>query len=277
MRKKHHAQHENHERWLVSYADFITLLFAFFVVMFASSQADKGRAKQVADAVKKALEDGQVPRLSAILGGTVDDKGHGNAQMHGPGGQKITKPSPPIPTPPATELKVVELQASLQLLSKELEKEIKEGKIELNMEPRGLVVSLRAAAFFPSGEDAITPEMYPTIEKLAGVIGKIPNPLRLEGHTDNRPISNDRFHSNWELSAARSIAMLELLNQRYNIPRERLAIVGYADTAAVASNDTDEGRAQNRRVDIVILNAPALKEEPAVLVKPETKPQAKKG
>jgi len=268
-RKKKHPQHENHERWLVSYADFITLLFAFFVVMFASSQADKGRAKEVADAVKKALEDGQMPRLAAILGGAAEDTGRGNAMMHGPGGRKAAQPPPKMP--PNTELKVVELQASLQVLSAQLEKEIKEGKIQLNMEPRGLVVSLRAAAFFPSGVDAITPEMYPTIAKLADVIEKLPNPLRLEGHTDNRPISNERFHSNWELSAARSIAMLELLQDRYNIPPERMAIVGYADTAAIETNDTEEGRAKNRRVDVVILNEPALKAEPAALATPPHK------
>ena len=186
--------------------------------------------------------------------------------MHGPGGRKTLPP--PRKINDNRELKVVELQTSLRLLSAELEKEIKEGKIQLNMEARGLVVSLRAAAFFPSGEATITPAMYPTIEKLADVIGKLPNPLRLEGHTDNRPISNDRFHSNWELSAARSIAMLELLNERYNVPRERMAIVGYADIAAIASNDTEEGRAKNRRVDIVILNEPALQEEPAAVLAP---------
>ena len=215
MRKrKTVAHHENHERWLVSYADFITLLFAFFVVMFASSQADKGRAKEVSEAVRKALEDGQMPRLAAILGGAAEDTGHGNAMMHGPGGRKTVPPPPNLND--HRELKVVELQTSLRLLSTELEKEIQEGKIQLNMEPRGLVVSLRAAAFFPSGEDAITPDMYPTIEKLADVIAKLPNPLRLEGHTDNRPISNARFHSNWELSAARSIAPWNVLSGRPN-------------------------------------------------------------
>src|SRR5215472_14383091 len=88
-RKKKHAEHENHERWLVSYADFITLLFAFFVVMFASSQTDKAKAKQVSDSVKEALENGGVSSaVKEILGGTVDEKGKGNAQMKGPGGEK---------------------------------------------------------------------------------------------------------------------------------------------------------------------------------------------
>jgi chemotaxis protein MotB len=95
-RKKAHAEHENHERWLVSYADFITLLFAFFVVMFASSQTDKAKAKQVSESVKEALENGGIKAtVKEILGGTVDDKGKGNAQMRGPGGaQKQTKEPP---------------------------------------------------------------------------------------------------------------------------------------------------------------------------------------
>src|ERR1700756_5684258 len=99
-KKNGHAEHENHERWLVSYADFITLLFAFFVVMFASSQTDKSRAKQISQAVEKALADGKTmgvpPAVAKILGGTVDDIGQGNAQMRGPGGsQKSTKENPP--------------------------------------------------------------------------------------------------------------------------------------------------------------------------------------
>src|SRR5579884_1597609 len=126
-KKKAAAHHENHERWLVSYADFITLLFAFFVVMFASSQADKGRAKEVSEAVRKALEDGTTPpRITAILGGTVDDKGHGNAEMKGPGGHKTPPPQLKIAD---QVLREVELQSSLKLLSHELETEIKEGKV----------------------------------------------------------------------------------------------------------------------------------------------------
>src|SRR5438552_2217638 len=122
-RAKKPAAPENHERWLVSYADFITLLFAFFVVMFASSQTDKSKAQQVSDSVREALEHGGIPAaVKEILGGTVDEKGKGNAQMKGPGGaQKATKDPPPA---------VVELLPSLQFLNKELEDEIKTGKIQ---------------------------------------------------------------------------------------------------------------------------------------------------
>jgi chemotaxis protein MotB len=241
---------ENHERWLVSYADFITLLFAFFVVMFASSQTDRSKAKQISEAVEKALENGKSvgapPAVAKILGGTIDDRGQGNAQMKGPGGaQRAAKEAEP---------EILELAPSLKSLSRELEEEIKAGKVEVNLEPRGLVISLKQAAFFPSGADFIDPSTFPIIEKLAGALKQISNPLQVEGHTDSVPIHTAQFRSNYELSAARSIAMMELLAGRYGIDHQRMIIVGFADTFPEATNETPEGRAANRCVNVVILN-----------------------
>jgi len=258
--RKHQEQPENHERWLVSYADFITLLFAFFVVMFASSQTDKGRAKQVSQAVEKALQDGHSVSMPAavakILGGTVDEKGVGNAMMKGPGGaQHASKESQP-------EM-VVELLPSLERLNKELEQEIKEGKLELSLEPRGLVVSLRESAFFSSGDDALDPSGLAIVKKLAAVIGPLPNAVQLEGHTDSVPIHNVRFKSNWELSCARGIALLQAMTERFGLNPERFSVVGRADTAPVASNETPEGRALNRRVDVIILNTVRAQDQQA--------------
>jgi chemotaxis protein MotB len=260
-RKKSPPEHVNHERWLVSYADFITLLFAFFVVMFASSNQDKARAKQVSESVRKALEEGHVmAKVAAVLGGTVGDVGPGNAMRKGPGGAKKS-PVEPDSKPPVE----VELVPSMEFLSRELEAEIRAGKLVLSLEPRGLVVSMQQVVFFPSGADAVAPETYPSIEKVAAVVRKLPNQVRLEGHTDSVPIHNPRFRSNWELAAARGIAMLELLATRFAIDRGRLAIAGYADTVPVESNATAEGRARNRRVDLVILNSTGLLKEPAAL------------
>jgi chemotaxis protein MotB len=252
--KRKPPAHENHERWLISYADFITLLFAFFVVMFASSQTDKAKARMIAEAVKNAFEGktaGMPPAVAKILGGTVDDKGQGNAQMKGPGGAKREKKE----TPPD---EVVELIPSLKKLNQELQAEIKDGTLELKLEPRGLVVSLRQSAFFPSGTDALASSTYPTLEKLAGVISQLANPILIEGHTDSVPIHNSRFKSNWELSSARSIAILDLFCDRLDLPRNRFAVVGRADTSPVDTNETPEGRARNRRVDLVIVNIMGL-------------------
>jgi chemotaxis protein MotB len=222
--------------------------------MFASSQTDKGKAQQVSESVKRALEEGQFAAVVAgILGGTVHEKGKGNAMLKGPGGAEPRKAEP---------VALAELMPSLEILTKDLEREISVGKLQIRMEPRGLVVSLLEAAFFPSGEDTIHPQTFPTIEKIAAAVRKLPNPVRLEGHTDSVPIRNSRFRSNWELSAARAVAMLNLLTLRCGMEEKRLAVAGYADTAPVASDETEEGRARNRRVDVVILNKVGAEVEP---------------
>ncbi len=258
IRRNKHARQENHERWLVSYADFITLLFAFFVVMFASSQADRGRAQQVSDSIRKAIhEGGFAPQaLAAILGGAPDRKGPGNAMWKGPGGAERTEAG----KKPAGEL--AELLPSLKILSEELKKEIEAGRIEVRMEARGLVVSFKQAALFPSGEDTISPDALASLEKVAHAMARVPNPVRLEGHTDSIPIRTARFRSNWELSAARAIAVLDLLSGSFGVERLRLSIGGYADSAPVADNETEEGRSRNRRVDVIILNQTGLLAEP---------------
>ncbi len=262
MRRKKHPEHENHERWLVSYADFITLLFAFFVVMFASSQGDRSKAKQVSESVKRAIQDGPhaSAMLAAILGGTADDKGKGNGARSGPGG--VAKPdAAPSQKPEA----LAELLPSLKILSAELKKEITEGKIQVAMQSRGLTISFTQAALFPSGEDTVSGQAYESLGTIANAIRKVPNPVRLEGHTDAVPIKGPKFKSNWELSAARSIAILDYLTNQGGVPREKLSVAGYADTAPVDTNDTDAGRSRNRRVDIIILNQTGVLGEPAKL------------
>jgi chemotaxis protein MotB len=253
-RQKHPAQ-ENHERWLVSYADFITLLFAFFVVMFAASQTDKGKTQQMQESVRRALEHDQiVSRLAGILGGVPEDKGQGNAQWKGPGGdKKIT----------GEASKYAELLPTMQFLNKQLEQEISEGKMQISMQARGLVVSFQQATFFPSGDDRISEEQFPIIFKVAEVVRELPNAVRFEGHTDSLPVrGNGRFASNWDLSAARAIAMMEALSTCCDLDSKRFSVAGYADKAPIADNSDDTGRQRNRRVDIVILNTVGAMQEP---------------
>src|ERR1051326_2772060 len=155
-RKKKQAAHENHERWLISYADFSSHLFAFFVVMFATSQTDKGKAQQVSESVKRALEGEKMSTvLAAILGGTVSDTGKGNAMLRGPGGAQKAAEERKDP-------RVAELVPSLKILNEQLKAEIDAGRIHITMEPRGLVISFAQAALFPSGDDRILPEAYPS-------------------------------------------------------------------------------------------------------------------
>jgi chemotaxis protein MotB len=269
-RRRRHPEHANHERWLISYADFITLLFAFFVVMFASSQTDKSKAAQVSESVKDAFSNGGVKAaVHEVLGGTVDDYGKGNAMMRGPGGsQKIDTPKEDIPV---DKVSVTELMPSMKYLTKSLANEIKDGKLDVHLEARGLVISLKQAAFFPSGGDDVAAAGLGSMAKIAEIIKTLPNQVHLEGHTDSIPIHNDHFKSNWDLSAARSIAILNLFCDKYGIDHTRFGIAGYADTVPVDTNDTAEGRAHNRRVDVVILNQSVIvKEEPAQEAKTNT-------
>jgi chemotaxis protein MotB len=258
MARRKRAVKESHDRWLVSYADLVTLLFAFFVVMFASAQSDKSRAKDISEAVEKALQNGGIPpRILTILGGTKDDKGRGNQLLRGPSelSPKAVneKPLPPHP---------IDLLAAYQALRGKLGPEIKDGAVELHVEERGIIIGLNSAVFFPSGGDTIDRGVFSTLNKVASVLNSLPNPLRLEGHTDSVPISTARFQSNWELSAARGIAMLHALNESYGVALARMAVVGYADTQSLESNETEEGRRKNRRVDIVIVSAYGMRAEP---------------
>jgi chemotaxis protein MotB len=266
-RRKKHPEHENHERWLVSYADFITLLFAFFVVMFATSQADKGKAQQVSQAVKDALaHDSVTAAVAAILGGAPDNQGPGNAMHKGPGGSETV--AQPRSKQDQQQQQLAELVPSLEMLTKELKDEIAAGKVQIKMADRGLVVSFAQAALFPSGEDVISTQAYEGIGKVAAAIARLPNPVRLEGHTDSLPISTARFHSNWDLSSARAIALLGILSERFHLPPNRMSVAGYAETAPIAANDTENGRARNRRVDIIVLNEQGVKGEPAKRAEP---------
>jgi chemotaxis protein MotB len=263
MTRKKHAAHANHERWLVSYADFMTLLFAFFVVMFASTQNNKNQAKDVSDSVRQALEHGQFSAaLSTVLGrGRHEAKKAPLSKDATPERENPNAPPPPPPTahPP-------DLAQSLDTLQKGLDSDLKTGKLQIRLDARGLIISLREKAFFASGDSSVAPDSLPMLAKIAIVVQSLPNSVRLEGHTDARPIHTSRFQSNWELSAARSIAMLELLRDRFQIPQSRMAIAGYAENSPVDTNDTEEGRAHNRRVDLVLLTAGGLTSEPKVSV-----------
>lgn len=234
-RRRRAAATVDRDRWLISYADFITLLLAVFVVLFASSQPDKHKARQVSWAVREAL-DGSERVASNDVG--------------------LLLPEPAIRRAviPAAKHVIPALTPSLVYLDRELAEEIQAGKVEVHLDGRGLVISLRQAAYFPSGGDVIARSELDSLERIAGAIRNIPNAVQLEGHTDSAPIHNRRFHSNWDLSAARSIAMMELFKGRFGIPGSRFAVAGYAETKPVDTNDSAEGRAHNRRVDIVILN-----------------------
>jgi chemotaxis protein MotB len=246
----------NRDRWLVSYADFMTLLFAFFVVLYANSTTNQRQVQRIAASFRAALGDRHAQDLLLKLLGT--------GVTPAPASTSVPDPLQP-PGSPGSALRNatgVDLLPSMAQLNKSLEKEIKEGRLEIRLERRGMIISLRESSFFPSGDNTILPNARSTLERIAGNLALLPNPIRLEGHTDAVPIHNARFRSNWELSAARSIALMEMFTDDFKLPHERMSIAGFADTAPVASNATSEGRAQNRRVDIVVLTVEGALGEP---------------
>ena len=225
--------------------------------MFASSQTDKARAKQVSQAVEKALNDGHSisvpPAVAKVLGGTVDDKGQGNAMMKGPGGVKRAA----IEAPPE---EVVELMPSLAALEQRTgagDPARQDWKSGWSRAAWSSAYGVRLFSIRPGRARSVHSAGN---EKISEVIAALPNSIQLEGHTDSVPIHNTRFKSNWELSCARAIAVLETLCGTFRLPLTRFSVVGRADTFPIDSNDTPEGRARNRRVDVVIMNS--LKVQP---------------
>ena len=243
---------------MVSYADFVTLLFAFFVVMFATANENKDKARLVGQAVRAAFEQGDFSHVGIGFRDLIKREMKTDTEVESlkPNGGS-TQGGLDLATQAPKELK-----ASLTLLQHELHDEIRRGDVALRLTSRGLEVSFRQAALFDSGDNAVKPTAYAAIGKVGGAIRQVPNQVRLEGNTDNVPIHNQRFDSNWDLSASRSIAMLNLLVNKFGVPSGRLGVVGYADVAPVASNETEAGRVQNRRVDVVILNEMAGHAEP---------------
>ncbi len=246
-RRRRPQENENHDRWLVSYADFITLLFAFFVMLYAHSNMNKAMAQQISESFRDAMAQGRLTQaLSKLMGAQAANAPPRHTRMESAPHKGTT----------------VELLPSLKQLNEQLKREIDAGRLEVKLERRGLVISLKEAAFFPTGNDSIEPGALPTIGTIAAELNRTPNPIRLEGHTDSIPISTERFRSNWHLSSSRAVSMLQLFSSRFGIPSERMAVAGFADTAPIASNNTPEGRARNRRVDIVVLNEEATIAEP---------------
>jgi chemotaxis protein MotB len=256
MRKKHQP-HVNHERWLVSYADFITLLFAFFVVLYSSSQVDKRKAGRLALAIQVAFQELGVFQTSNTKIPIKDEDAipFENVQVV----ENINKDTDlkrivnPMKGTLSSASETQSLQEAQEAIRKALDPEIKRREVSMAMRREGLVVSLKEMGFFDSGSASIRPSSLDAIARLSEVLKTRPENLRIEGHTDNVPIHTPRFANNWELSTARATELIQLLITKYGIPPSHLSAAGYGEFHPVAGNATPEGRAQNRRLDVVIL------------------------
>jgi chemotaxis protein MotB len=255
--KRKQQGHVNHDRWLVSYADFITLLFAFFVVLYSSAQVDKRKAGRLALAIQVAFQelgvfqtsntkvpinnDEEIPFEKVQVVENVNKE----ADL-----KQIVNPMKGVLSNAAGSPSLQEAQEAIE---KALDPEIQRREVSMSMRREGLVVSLKEMGFFDSGSASIRSGSLDAISRLAGVLKQRPEFLRVEGHTDNIPIHTARFATNWELSTSRATELIQLLITKYNIPPSHLSAAGYGEFHPVASNGTPEGRAQNRRLDVVIL------------------------
>ncbi|MGA3344169.1 MAG: flagellar motor protein MotB [Terracidiphilus sp.] len=248
MRRRRRVEEAGHpDRWMVSYADFVTLLFSLFVVLFASTYHDKKTIQRVSTAVKNGFQEmGAFVGSDSIRDSTSSDisKLGGVLNPNDNGGARVGT------IPGNAGIDVVELQRKL---TKALGKEIERQEVELRMTPEGFVISLHEIGFFESGEARLLPGATEKIKRIAAVLMQYGLDMRVEGHSDNVPIHNATFNSNWELSTARALAVAMMLIDEAGFDPQRMSIAGYAQYHPVASNDTPEGRQANRRVDIVIV------------------------
>lgn len=273
-RKQKHEEHENHERWLVSYADFITLLFAFFVVMYSVSSVNEGKYRVLSDSLTSAFR--QQPHSITPVQVGEESPAHAQGEMPIPGSQSLIALPVPVPNPPDTRAQDPAEQTQKKTDGKKLKPMdmptfadpkmgeiadkitaamsglIKDDLIKVRRNDRWLEVEIKSSILFPSGSARLTPNAYPMLEELAGILAPFPNPIHVEGFTDNVPIHSIAFLSNWELSAARAASVVHLFMQT-GVSPERMAAIGYGEFKAVGDNATSEGRAKNRRVILVIM------------------------
>jgi chemotaxis protein MotB len=236
-RKKYDEAVDNHERWLISYADFITLLFAFFVVMYAISVVNEGKYRVFSDSLGSAFGGKVAPRASSE-----------------------TQPVIPLPNlaakrrAEALKRERERLTTLARDLTSTLAPLVKEGKVRVTQNSRGVSVEINASVLFDSGEATLTANSREALQALAVLLRDDPHALQVEGHTDPTPIRSNVFPSNWELSAARAGAVVRLFIDN-GVPAKRMTVVGHGSNIPVASNDEADGRARNRRVAVTILSA----------------------
>jgi len=237
----------SHERWLVSYADFMTLLFAFFVVLYAASKADEKKQMQVSESIESAF------RSLGIFPDARRRPEHDNVATGA-----TEKPVIPLNIVMGEDvLAPARVREDLDRIRRELEQtlsnQVASHTVSIKMGRDGLIISLREAGFFATGSADPKPDSLSTLRQIATSLGQTGYDLRIEGHTDNVPIHNAEFDSNWELSSARATRITRLFLDLKALPPDRLSTAGYAEFHPVATNVTEEGRAENRRVDLVVL------------------------
>jgi chemotaxis protein MotB len=269
-RKKRIEEHENHERWLVSYADFITLLFAFFVVMYSISSVNEGKYRVLSDSIVAAFRDParslQPIQIGDLMRSPLQSDEHFDQEMPIIQLFKVPVPDNPVqeraeekvePGSMAPENEMQELDEAAKQLADSIEAAMSElvddGLIEVRRDKRWIEVEIKSSILFSSGSADLSTQSRPVLRQLADKLKSLDNIVHVEGFTDNVPINNFEFLSNWELSAARAASVVRLFTS-LGVAPQRMAAIGYGEFRPLGSNDTAEGRARNRRVVLVIMS-----------------------
>jgi chemotaxis protein MotB len=268
-RKPKQEEDASRERWLVSYADFITLLFAFFTTLYAISTIDAQKMGKMVVSMRASFDNvlfgpAMKSSIAQSSGGMESsasreiEKSINRRVLTEKGGKKGAAAN--------TKREILNGEKAMSRLKNGIEALVAagsmQGMVRAHLEPRGLVISLGEAGLFDTGSDEIKMQGKTLLDTVAKGLASVGNYIRVEGHTDNVPISNFRFPSNWELSTARATAMVSYLISNSDFDPELLSAAGYGEYRPAESNDTEEGRAHNRRVDIVVLNPSAAETEP---------------
>ena len=232
-KKKKHQQHEEEggEAWLLPYSDLMTLLLAVFIVLFAVSQVDQAKAKDMSEAFTEEM------MTQSYIISQLNEQ------------ETVQNESPPVSDSELQKLEELKAELDAKLKSENLDASIK-----TSIDKRGLVIRFNNAIIFEPGSAQIKKENEDTLLEIANMLSVMDNFIRIEGHTDNIPMNSDLFPSNWDLSSARAVNVVRLFVNNANASPEKLIAVGYGEYRPIADNATEEGRAKNRRIDIIVLS-----------------------
>jgi chemotaxis protein MotB len=243
-KKQHHEEHENHERWLVSYADFITLLFAFFVVLYSTSRVDNKRMQQVVRAIKFAMHfkgTGGLDKMPIFEGPPSEGGCIANV-----GADKKTK------SEEVHKVESIRRKIENKLAGYLQNRPQDNNTVVFQTEGKRLIIRLSAARFFDPSQAAIRPEVLPILDAIASELVELDRHIRIEGHTDDAPVGTSRYRDNWDLSASRAAAVASYIQRAYRMDGKLLSAAGYGATRPLQPNDSPAAREANRRVEMAI-------------------------
>jgi chemotaxis protein MotB len=255
QRRKQHQAHGNQERWVVSYADFITLLFAFFVVMYSISSVNEGKYRVLSQTLTDAFQEpkrsldpiqiGDFTRSRGDLAGLEANNSLIDLELNKP------QDEPPPPAPPSNATEQQRLSFLAATIEDMLEDYVERKLVEVSFTDNRVMVDMKDKMLFPSGSADLSGTAARVLRDVSRILASVPNQVQVEGNTDNIPISTEEFPSNWELSAARAASVVHLMS-RMGVAPDRLSAIGYGEHRPVADNSNESGRQKNRRVTLVI-------------------------